>query len=108
MLKVKLSLRLTKHHAMKTYCGSGGVAPCILDLGTRWRSVISFTPRTLYPQGKSPWVVGSRAILDTVAKRKIPSPRRKAHILWRRREGLVRLMIRLGDGLPGFDSRQGQ
>jgi hypothetical protein len=35
--KVKLSLGLTKHHAMKTYWWSGGIAPCILDLGTRWR-----------------------------------------------------------------------
>jgi hypothetical protein len=24
---------------MKTYWGSGGIAPLILDLGTRWRSV---------------------------------------------------------------------
>jgi hypothetical protein len=28
--KVKLSLYLTKHHAIKTYCGSGGIAPRIL------------------------------------------------------------------------------
>jgi hypothetical protein len=32
---------------MKTYWGS--------DLGTRWRWVVIFTPRPLYPQGKSPW-----------------------------------------------------
>jgi hypothetical protein len=36
-VKVKLSLCLTKHHAMKAYWGSGGIAPFILDLGTRWR-----------------------------------------------------------------------
>jgi hypothetical protein len=36
-VKVKLSLCLTKHHAMKGYWGSGGIAPRILDLGTRWR-----------------------------------------------------------------------
>jgi flagellar basal body-associated protein FliL len=35
--KVKLSLCITQHHAMKTYRGSGGIAPCILDCGTRWR-----------------------------------------------------------------------
>jgi len=35
-IKVKLSLCLTKHHAIKTYWGSGGIAPRILDLGTRW------------------------------------------------------------------------
>jgi hypothetical protein len=38
---------------MKT--GSGGIVPRILDLGTRWRWVVSFTSRPLYPQGKSPW-----------------------------------------------------
>jgi hypothetical protein len=26
----------------------------ILDLGTRWGRVVSFTPRPLYPRGKSP------------------------------------------------------
>jgi hypothetical protein len=35
-VKVKL-LCLTKHHAMKTYWRVGGIAPRILDLGTRWR-----------------------------------------------------------------------
>jgi hypothetical protein len=34
-VKVKLSLCPTKHHTMKTYWGSGGIAPRILDLGTR-------------------------------------------------------------------------
>jgi len=34
-VKVKLSLCLTKHHAMKTYWVSGGIAPGILRLGTR-------------------------------------------------------------------------
>jgi hypothetical protein len=53
-VKVKLSLCLTKHHAMKTYWGSGDIALLILDLGTRWW-VVSFTPQPLYPQGKNPW-----------------------------------------------------
>jgi hypothetical protein len=39
---------------MKAYCGSVGIAPRIFDLGTRWRSVVSFTPRPLYARGKSP------------------------------------------------------
>jgi hypothetical protein len=33
---------------MKTY-GGGGIAPCILNLGSRWSVVVSFTSR-----GKSP------------------------------------------------------
>jgi hypothetical protein len=44
--KVKLPLCLTNHHTMKTYWG-------ILDLGTRWRWVVSSTPRPSLPQGKS-------------------------------------------------------
>jgi hypothetical protein len=39
---------------MKAYWGSRGIAPRILDLGTRWKRVVG-TPRLLYPQGKSPW-----------------------------------------------------
>jgi hypothetical protein len=46
----------------------------ILDLGTRWRWVISFTPLPLYPRGISPrthcmgsWV-GPRAGLDVVGE----------------------------------------
>jgi hypothetical protein len=37
---------------MKTYWGSGGIIPRILDLGTRQRWVVSFMPLPLYPQGK--------------------------------------------------------
>jgi hypothetical protein len=54
-VNVKLSLCLTKHHAMKTYWGSAVIAPSILDLGTRWKWVVSFTPLPLYPQGRNPW-----------------------------------------------------
>jgi len=36
-VKVKVSLCLTEYHAMKTYWGNGGIFPCILNLGTRWR-----------------------------------------------------------------------
>jgi hypothetical protein len=52
--KAKLSLCLTKYHTMKTYWGSGGIAPRILNFSTRWRRVVSFTPRPLYLRGKSP------------------------------------------------------
>jgi len=53
-VKVKLSLGLTKHHAMKTYGGSGGIAPRILKVGTRWRRVFSFTALSLPLRGKRP------------------------------------------------------
>jgi hypothetical protein len=52
--KKVIPVLLTEHHAMKTYWGSRGIAPHILDLGTKWRSVVSFTPRPLYPQRKGP------------------------------------------------------
>jgi hypothetical protein len=76
---------LTKHHSMKAYWGSGGIAPCILDLGTRWRWVISFTFGPLYPRERYPcthWIgdwVGPRAGLDEVMKRTIPSPCRDSY-----------------------------
>jgi hypothetical protein len=52
-VKEQLSLRLTKHYAMKTYLGSGGIDPHILL--TRHYMVVSdqvYAPPT-YPQGKS-------------------------------------------------------
>jgi hypothetical protein len=33
---------LTEHHATKAYWTSGGIAPRVLDMGTRWRRVVSF------------------------------------------------------------------
>jgi len=33
---------------------NGGTVPRILNMGIRWRWVVSFTPRPLYPQGNSP------------------------------------------------------
>jgi hypothetical protein len=84
-IKVKLSLCLTKHHTINTYWGSGGRASHILDLSTRWRWVASFKLRLLYPWERAPdihWIggwVGTRAVLETVVKRKIPSPRRESN-----------------------------
>jgi len=40
---------------MEQYWGSRGMIPRIVDLGTRWSEVVSFTLRPLYPDGKSPW-----------------------------------------------------
>jgi hypothetical protein len=52
-VKVNLSLCLTRHQARKVYWENGSTTPCILDLDTKWRWVLSFTPRPLYPQGKN-------------------------------------------------------
>jgi len=54
-------LFLSEHHTMKAYWGSGGRAPHILDLGTRWRRVVSFTLRLLYTWEITPgthWIGG--------------------------------------------------
>jgi len=50
--KVKSPLCLTKHHAMKTHRGSGGVAPLVLNFDTRRRWVDIFVNRTLYASRK--------------------------------------------------------
>jgi hypothetical protein len=47
--------------------------------------MVSFMPRLLYTKGKSPWypldrrLGGSRASLDVVVRRKIPSPYRDSN-----------------------------
>jgi hypothetical protein len=53
--KIKLFLCLT-NWALRHVCvwGTGCIAPHYLDLVTRWRGVVSFTPLPLYPRGKSP------------------------------------------------------
>jgi hypothetical protein len=47
--KVKVALYLTMHHAIKTYWGSEGIAPRLLNLVTRLGWGVSFTTRPLYP-----------------------------------------------------------
>jgi hypothetical protein len=59
----------TKHHTMNTY-GSGSIAPRILNLGTRWRWVVSFMHRPLYPRGRM--MVALSNVLDAVANRTFP------------------------------------
>jgi len=39
-------------HALKLYRENRGIAVSILNLGIRWRWVVNFTPRPLYPRGK--------------------------------------------------------
>jgi len=55
MILTSCSCALTKHHAMKAYWGTGGIAPLTLDLWTRRRWMVSSTPQPLYPRGKNPW-----------------------------------------------------
>jgi hypothetical protein len=75
------SLWLTKHHAMHIYWGSGGIAPRILTSALDGGEWLASRPGRFTPTEKASgahWIggwVGPRALLDTVVKRKIPSPR---------------------------------
>jgi hypothetical protein len=63
----------------KTYSGSRRIAHIILNLGTRWRSVVNVTPRPLYPVDE-PWYPwkggwkGPKAGLDNLEKRNLSFP----------------------------------
>jgi hypothetical protein len=53
LVNVKVKGKVVLMNAMKAYVGNGGIAPFILNRGRRYRWVVNFTPRPLYPQGKS-------------------------------------------------------
>jgi hypothetical protein len=65
--------------------GSGSIAPLILNLNTRWRWVVNFTLRPLYPRRKNPgthWIgswVGLRVGLDAVANKGNPCTCRESN-----------------------------
>jgi hypothetical protein len=72
-------LYFTEHRAVKAHWGSGGIAPCILDLGGEVSGLLhapaAFPPRERFPG--SHWIgscEGLRAGLDAVVKRKIRGP----------------------------------
>jgi hypothetical protein len=54
-VKVTLSLCFNWAPCYEGVLGRGVISPHFLDLDTRWRLVVSFTTRPLYPQGNSPW-----------------------------------------------------
>jgi len=49
---MKTYILLIKHDAMKIFGGSGVIALLTLNIGTRWKRMVSFTPRPPYSQGK--------------------------------------------------------
>jgi hypothetical protein len=63
-VKVKLSLCFKWAPRHESVLNSGCIAPRILDLDTKGRWVVSFTPRPLHPQGKSPWYPLDRRLGD--------------------------------------------
>jgi hypothetical protein len=70
---------------MKAYWGSGDITPHILDICTRLRWVVSFTPRPLYSQGKGPWcpldkrLGGPQSRSGRGGKKKNSQPRRESN-----------------------------
>ena len=47
-------------HTIKACRGRRGIAPLILNLGTRWRWKVSFMPRLLFSYGKNLWYLLNR------------------------------------------------
>jgi hypothetical protein len=80
-----MSLRLTKHHAMKMYWGNGGTAPRIFTSALDGGEWSASCPGRFILRKRSHgtnWIggwVGPRACVDTVSKRKIPSPHRDSN-----------------------------
>jgi hypothetical protein len=61
ILKAKFSLCSTKHQVMKTYWGSGGIAPRILDLGLDGGEWSVSRPGRFTPRERAPgihWIGG--------------------------------------------------
>ena len=52
-VQIKFSFCITKDHALKNVCESGGVSPHILHFSTRLRWVGSFTPCSHFPHVKA-------------------------------------------------------
>jgi hypothetical protein len=85
-VKVKSSLYFNWAPRHEGVLESGGTAPRILDPDTRWRRVVSFTSTGRFTSREiAPgihWIgglVGPRTGLDTMEKRKIPSPCRDSN-----------------------------
>jgi hypothetical protein len=85
-------------------------APCHEDVSWEWMHTstnswsrhqmeVSFTPRPLYPQGKSPWypldrrLGGSESRSGRGVKRKIPSPRRESKSS-KRQDAVLRVSLK--------------
>jgi hypothetical protein len=66
---------------MKTYWERGGIVPPILDIGTRWMLVDSFTSRSLFSQGKSPWYPLDRRLVGPQSRSRRGGEERNSQLL---------------------------
>jgi hypothetical protein len=80
-----LSLCLAKHHAMKMYWGVEVKLNAFLTSALDGGWVVSYTPRPLYPQGKSPWypldrrLGGPQSRSERGAEERNSQPRRESN-----------------------------
>jgi hypothetical protein len=87
--KVKLSLCFSWAPRREGVLGSGGIVTLILNLRITWRWVVSFTPLSLYLQGKTPLYSldrrldgpQSRSRRDDVQKNSQPLPGLESSII---------------------------
>jgi len=110
-VKIKFSLCLTKQHAMKTYWGSGGIAPPILDFDTRWGEWSASCPGHFTSGEGAPvthWIggwVGRRAGLNAEkfpapTGNRTPKPRSLLREIFDRRRNVERRI------LPNYEIRK--
>jgi len=77
--KANLSVCFIKYHAIKMYLGSGGIAPRILNLDTRWNWVVTFTPRPFYLRGKRPRYPVDRRLSELQSRSGRDGEEKKSH-----------------------------
>jgi len=63
-----MRLSLIKLHAIKMHGENGGLAPLILNLGNRWRLVVSTMLQPLYATGKGAHIpcIGNYRLLQPI------------------------------------------
>jgi hypothetical protein len=106
----KVKMKSCKHHVMM-YCGSGGIAPLILNLDTRWRGLVSFAPWKLYTQGKRPQYALYRRSDGPQGQSERGGEEKFLPYPYKTRAGIAQSVYWLATGWtigwPGFDSLQG-
>jgi hypothetical protein len=102
-----------------TYWGSGVIAPRI-NLGARWKWLVTFTPRPLYPRRYNHWIggwLGPGSSLGHKSVRRWVNQSVSEPFSYvvnsltghqSSQDSSVNMVTRLRAGRPGFDSRLGK
>jgi hypothetical protein len=88
-------------NAMNAYRGTRGIAPFILNIDTKWRLVVKFTPRSLYSRERNSVTTEYEASVEVLQKRKMccPLPEFEPRIVQPVAQSLYRLSCR-GSSIP--------